>query len=411
LALIEIIGLIVLIILAGLASSGGFGGGVILTPTLLMFFDYAESDAITIVYAIILGGSIGNFMNIGLKRDPKTKKPFLSYDLALICMPPMLLGTTIGVIANRTLATVILVTGLIILIAYTTQKIYVRSMKEYKKESEEKAGQAAKEEVATSITESFISNEPINNDTSYNEAVDDRLEKILKEEDQLIPWKKMAKVIALLIFMMIMALLRGTNSFASIIDAPYCGIEYWLLFAATMVGCMIFSLFNILSVRSNLRIKDAAGYVAKEKGFVLQEKHVGKLSILSLIAGVLAGMFGIGGGFIMGPILLTLGLSPQGLSATSGFFIIQTAFISFFSAVLYGTVPLINAGFFFITVFIGAYGVSYVLNYTVKKLQRPSLVLFTLIFVLIISFVATPTFEIVSNIHDLKALLAFTPIC
>ena len=47
--------------------------------------------------------------------------------------------------------------------------------------------------------------------------------------------------------------------------------------------------------------------------------------MVSACAGVLAGLLGIGGGLVKGPLLLELGMRPQAAAATSGFMVLFTA--------------------------------------------------------------------------------------
>jgi len=143
----------------------------------------------------------------------------------------------------------------------------------------------------------------------------------------------------------------------------------------------------------------------------LKDKHIGKLLLLSSLAGILAGMFGIGGGTIMSPTLLGLGFKAQALSATSGFFVLQTSFMSLITAIIYGEVPMNVMAFFFGVSCLGAFGVSYIINKLVKRYQRPSIILFSLIFVYCLSFFATPIYEFMTNIGQLGNRLVFNDIC
>ena len=45
--------------------------------------------------------------------------------------------------------------------------------------------------------------------------------------------------------------------------------------------------------------------------FVLKPSDVPKIANLSLIAGIFAGLLGIGGGMVMGPTLITFGIGAQ----------------------------------------------------------------------------------------------------
>ena len=120
----EIIGLVLIVLVAGLANTGGIGGGTLLTSILIMFFYYNENQALAIVYSLVFGGSLGNFINIVGRRDVKTKKPLINYDLALLCMPTMVLGTTIGVILGRMVAPIVIILGIVIVTTFTLLKVF-----------------------------------------------------------------------------------------------------------------------------------------------------------------------------------------------------------------------------------------------------------------------------------------------
>ena len=143
----------------------------------------------------------------------------------------------------------------------------------------------------------------------------------------------------------------------------------------------------------------------------MSEGHIHKLAMLSLLAGVLAGLLGIGGGMVMSPTLLTLGVPAMSLGATSGFFVVQTSFISLFQSILYGDVPFKDQAFFFGISLIGSFAVSFFLTWLVKKLQRPSIILIALFGVLMLSVITTPIFEIVNNHDNFGRMVEFNPIC
>jgi uncharacterized protein len=60
--------------------------------------------------------------------------------------------------------------------------------------------------------------------------------------------------------------------------------------------------------------------------------------LLGVVAGVLAGMFGVGGGILFVPTLVALGLSQHDATGTSLLAIIPTAFIGTWRQARYGNV-------------------------------------------------------------------------
>jgi len=406
----EILSTIIIMILSGVANAGGLGGGALLSPILLIGFNYDASKSIMIVYALVFGGALGNFLNVALQKDPKTGKPLVEYDLSLIAMPPMLMGTAIGVLMNRIAPSIVIIVGLVLLMRFTLKKIYAKAKQERQKElqllSEPllKLDQKATKDIEM---ESFNKNQAEEIDaSSYSRDVVEAL----KQEKQLFPTNKIKLILGLLAWIIIMALIRGTDKLASVIGVEYCGIGYWALFFISLIGCGYFYNISKAEVESALNIKRLLT-LSSGNDFQLTNDKISSLTSLSAIAGVLAGFLGIGGGMVMGPTLLALGCSAQTLAATSGFFVVQTSFISLFQALLYGDVELTEVFYFLVCALVGSYGVSAILTYYVKKYRRPSLILFTLSYVIIISMIIMPLFGLWKSIDNPGQMLHFKPLC
>ena len=135
---IEIGGLIILVLLTGLANAGGICGGTLLTCILIIFFNYNENNAIALVYALVFGGALGNSINVEARKDKETKKLLVNYELGLVCVPPMILGTNFGVILGRILAPILILISVITVTLYSALKIFKKTKKKFRKEPEKK---------------------------------------------------------------------------------------------------------------------------------------------------------------------------------------------------------------------------------------------------------------------------------
>lgn len=400
-------------ILAGLANAGGLGGGALLTPILLLFFQYSANKAIMLVYSIVFGGSFGNFVNVAFQRNPKTDKPYVDYDLSLICMPLMILGAMIGILINRVLAPILMIIGLIIVMMYSGKKIYVKAKKQYAAETNEKSHALLETRAGTQNLED-LELKPIGG-TEKTVGIESKtspeLEAIIKEDQYLFPPQKIGLIAVLLSFIILTTLLRGSKEFGSLIGVDYCGSRYWMIYLLTLVGCSIVYLKGSKLVKYQARVKNYYQYKQDSNQFAITPTVINKMVPLSLIAGVLAGLLGLGGGMVMSPALLQLGMDPQVLAATVGFFVVQTSFITLFQSVMYGDVTQKELVFFLIIAFVGSYGVSWVLNRMVRKYKRPSLILMTLCFVLLLSLVVMPVFSVYKSIDRPEEMLTFHSIC
>ena len=80
----------------GLFQSAGIGGGELFVSYMLVVFRFDTRSAIFLTYAIILGGSIGRFIKISRDKFGETGKPAIDYNLSILIIPMLLVGTLIG---------------------------------------------------------------------------------------------------------------------------------------------------------------------------------------------------------------------------------------------------------------------------------------------------------------------------
>jgi len=396
-------------LVTGLSNTGGSGGSTLSTLLLLIFFNYSENKAVMIAYALVFGGSLGNFVSTGFGTNPKTGKPYINYDVILLSMPLMLLGSSIGVVLNRMVAPVLITIGLVIVMLKSVGKIYKKAKKEFKEEL-----------TRPTVTVPQIDNSPGKRlkhhfDSLQQEEdiieIDDEWKTLLREDYRPLPKKKLTIVIALLLSSMIIAVIKGTKKLDSIVGLEYCGSGYWITYGIGMLSCLVFFFLNRRYVRKSLKIREICQLKTDEGDFHITDAGITKLGKSSVIAGILAGLLGMGGGTVMGPVLLSMDANIEHVVATSGFFVVQTSFMTLFQSSLYGDTKPLELLFFFSIAFTGSYGISYVLNKIIKKFKRPSLVLFILVFIFAIGLVAMPAFEVYKSFYDLKEMLTFSPLC
>jgi len=84
--------------------------------------------------------------------------------------------------------------------------------------------------------------------------------------------------------------------------------------------------------------------------------------ISSVIAGMLATMVGIGGGLIILPILLSLGVPPLQVASTTGFIVMFSSCLSLLQTVFMRHVNYYRLGTFFICAFLGSVFVTNIID-------------------------------------------------
>ena len=143
-------------------------------------------------------------------------------------------------------------------------------------------------------------------------------------------------------------------------------------------------------------------------------RNLPKMLIGSFLSGFIGQMFGLGGGFIYGPVLLTLGVNPQVSGSTCLYMIMFSNATSLFMFFLFGRLNIPYTLFISIFTISGVITGLFVIGKVMKRYNRPSIVAFTLAVAIIISSL----FAIFSSILNLITLsnndvdlLAGDPIC
>ena len=96
-----------MILVSGFSSSAGIGGGRLLIAILIFFFNVLPKSATLIVFSCMFGASAGNMIN--QMRRAHNNKAVINYNHASIVIPLMFIGTLIGIIFNKLLPNIILV--------------------------------------------------------------------------------------------------------------------------------------------------------------------------------------------------------------------------------------------------------------------------------------------------------------
>lgn len=186
----------------------------------------------------------------------------------------------------------------------------------------------------------------------------------------------------------------------------YCGIAYWLITVAAMA---VLALLGLLGARR--AVAEARGSEDDEFRWTLVTAR--RIVLTSLGAGILAALCGIGGGMILGPILLDLGVLPQVQSSTTAstlFVLSSSAAIAF---LVQGTAPVDYALFLAMMTALGAVIGKSIIGFLVKLYRRPSAIIFLLggiITASIVVMVITGTIDVVNDARQGHGM-GFKGIC
>jgi len=154
------------------------------------------------------------------------------------------------------------------------------------------------------------------------------LEELIADERRAIPLDKLFEFFTLLIVMIIVTSFKGSHKFPSMIGVTYCGTAYWSLNIAMFVICAAYIKVLIDRYTELDAKKVRLNYIFHKSEYRISPKSAMQISFFSIIAGTLAGMLGIGGGMVINPLLLELGMKPTVVASTTGFTILFTSSLS-----------------------------------------------------------------------------------
>ena len=381
-----------------MSNASGLGGGLLFIPVLLLILNFYPHEAIPISKIVIFAGALTSFIqNTKVKRPHRNCKA-LNYNLIIVNTSNLLLGTVFGVTLNKILPNTLILFLLCILLFYYSYKTFKTFLKFYKEES-------TGELHSMSSQMNSISSRNINYD--INQPVD-QVEREIYKDQFLLRWDKLKFIVFPFIIMAILSILRESNMVSK------CSLFYWiliLLFALTVVS---FDHLVLQHIEKEYEYRKLINFPYDEKDINWTRETIIKLNIIGFIAGFIAGTIGIGGGVVLGPILLDLGIHPIVGTVTTNFLVLITSSSTTFQFILF---KMLNYQYGFLCIIfssIGSYCGTYLVNNYVKNTGKQSFIVLILFFVVIISAAVLPLPSLINIINDYRKgidIFEFESLC
>ena len=386
-----------------IAAGGGIGGGGMLVPIYVLVLGFTPKFAIPLSNITVFGGAVTNYcMNLS-KRHPDADRPLVDWDLILIMEPVTILGAVIGSFLNKLLPELVLTVALVILLALTCRETTKKGIKVYNKETAAKEAEAAlqkESELAKLQKEEAGEDEDAEQIGLLEEdnappAVPAKLQEIYDEEREVSLWK-VGVLWAVFAVVIAINLLKGGGAFPSPIGLECGTFGFYFSTVLMFAWIIIVSWWCRIFLVKRHHEKEELGYKYVEGDIKWDEKATIDYPIICTLAGVCAGMFGIGGGIVKGPLMLKMGIHPQVSSASSACMIMYTSFSATTSFYVFGllrmdyAVPCLLMGLS--VTYIGQLGLTII----IKKLKRDSLIIFSIAGVVGISAVLMGAHSIIA---------------
>lgn len=311
-----------------------------------------------------------------------------------------------GAFTSKVIPDWILVISLVILLAYTTHGTLEKGISQFKSETkyfeglkksalvkaiEEDEDKGERESLIDRVKESednkpsaaeagLIRDAPEKSSIAASLPADTNPELLaLLESERATPWDKVHMVTFMVVVVMALNLLKGGGAaFPSPLGIDCGSNGYWFLTAAVFVWVLSISLYMRNVLIEKWELKKRLGYKYQKGDVEWNPRNTIIYPCICFFAGFFAGLFGVGGGIVKGPLMLQMGVNPMVASATVAVMIMYTSVAATTMFVAFGTLTWDYGIFLFVlglaATVVGQFGVSYL----VQKYKRVSLISFSI---------------------------------
>ncbi|GMP94807.1 hypothetical protein CsSME_00044110 [Camellia sinensis var. sinensis] len=382
---------------AAFGSVGGVGGGGIFVPMLSLIIGFDPKSATALSKCMIMGAATSTvYYNLRL-RHPTLDMPIIDYDLALLVQPMLMLGISIGVAFNVVFADWMVTVLLIILFVVTSTKAFFKGVDTWKKETIMKKEAAKRLEANEGAEYKLLPGGPNNGNQNVTKGSLEPEASIIEN----VCWKELG----LLIFVWVTFLALQIAKTHTVT----CSTAYWILNLLQIPVSVGVTLYEAISLYRGHKVIASKG----EDGTNFHVHQLALYCFCGVVAGMVGGLLGLGGGFILGPLFLELGVPPQVSSATATFAMTFSSSMSVIEYYLLKRFPIPYALYFMAVATIAALIGQHVVRRLIIILGRASLIIFILAFTIFVSAISLGGIGIVNMIGKIQRqeYMGFENLC
>eukprot|EP00931_Biecheleriopsis_adriatica_P020952 TRINITY_DN13850_c0_g1_i5.p1 TRINITY_DN13850_c0_g1~~TRINITY_DN13850_c0_g1_i5.p1 ORF type:complete len:562 (-),score=104.99 TRINITY_DN13850_c0_g1_i5:52-1716(-) len=402
-------GLTVLFASIGLiiAASGGIGGGGILVPLFMLALEFKPKHAIALSNFTILGGAIANTVANARKRHPHLDQPLIDWDLILAMEPLTIFGAVFGSLLSKILPNFILTVLLVLILAFMGQRTLKKGLTMFQEESRTLRRAASSEQLELSVRPTEV----LTDRAEYLELNSDS-EAASGQAQSSMLCCKISTLTVCFVGTCVFTVLKGGGNFPSPMGFECGSYGFWVLYFGSAPWVLLFAVIFRYQLVSEYQRKVRQGYRFTQGEVQWDSKNTIIYPLLCAISGLLAGLFGVGGGIVKGPLMLEMGIMPSVASASAAAMILYTSAAASTSYIVFGLLhPVYGFLFFSLGLVCTSVG-QYVVGQWVKKHNRQSPIVLSIGLVIVLSsfFVAVNT--VVANVgRSFEDIFAFHGVC
>jgi len=368
------------------------------------------------------------------RRHPFIPRTLVNYEVALAFEPFSLLGTLWGVYANQSFPSYVILAGLILVLGFASIRTFQKGWALYITEQilasrteaapDEVINEASVEVEERSPPEKNRSSggesttEPSPRQTDNGEEAEENNNtdtnnnsywRWFTGKNGPVPfWNRNISALLFMnwIILAIFNVLVGTTALG-----VKCGtIVYWAALSVTVPLFILIAISMGILLKRKYKKRKTQNWEYTPADLKWSPRRIGVFLVTSLITGILAAMFGLGGGTINSPTMLELGVLPAQVPATSGLLILLTSSVAIIQYLALGRIQYDYLIWFICVGFIGGVSGHLGIRYYLKKYQRQSTIVF-LLGVLVFAGMVVLIYTISMLFISKTAVMAITTPC
>ncbi|KAF5473753.1 hypothetical protein F2P56_005715 [Juglans regia] len=380
---------------------GGVGGGGIFVPMLTLIVGFDTKSAAALSKCMIMGASASSvWYNLGV-RHPTKEVPIIDYDLALLFQPMLMLGITVGVALSVVFPYWLITVLIIILFLGTSSRSFFKGIQMWKEETVLKKEMTNRQgiHVVNSRGELLI-------DTEYEPLVPREEKTQMQIVCFNLRWKRTLVLLLVWVFFLVLQIIKN--------DVEACSAWYWVLFCLQFpIALGVYGYESVkLYIEHKKRVRMGNTESICEASIGWTATHIAFCSLCGILGGIVGGLLGSGGGFILGPLLLEIGVIPQVASATATFVMTFSSSLSVVEFYLLNRFPIPYALYLTSVSILAGFWGQFLVRKLITFLGRASIIVFILSGVIFLSALTMGVIGIETSIemirnHEFMGFLGF----
>ncbi|XP_059667509.1 sulfite exporter TauE/SafE family protein 4-like [Cornus florida] len=345
---------------------GGVGGGGIFVPMLTLIVGFDTKSAAALSKCMIMGASASSVWYNLRVPHPCREVPILDYDLALLFQPMLMLGITIGVALSVVFPYWLITVLTIILFMGTSSRSFFKAIQMWKEET------ILKKELVRQEQTTYNSHGELLIDTEYDPLVPREEKTGMQIFCSNLKWRRILVLILVWASFLLLQIIKN--------DVAVCSVWYWVLsclqfpVAIGVFGYECVKLYKASKKRRNTRNTESVC----EANIEWTPVNLAFCALCGILGGTVGGLLGSGGGFILGPLLLEIGVIPQVASATATFVMLFSSSLSVVEFYLLKRFPIPYALYLMSVSLLAGFWGQFFIRKLIAILKRASLIVFIL---------------------------------